>query len=1665
MSSRKQKRGWARIAAVAVASAFLFEGLALGAIPALSGDVGVTLGATPAYAATMYEASGFALSQSNGDALDATTNVLTSTDSSGNATVYAAANQQIYIAFKVTNESDPAFFLRNVKLHIGDEEYDASYSLHYGGFIATLKSDNGTTETVDLTQPWSVTCSGSQTIQVADGALDNLKVDVNGISNTIRTVTFLDTSTAPTASLIGNLQDGSQADWDSLSTASSVASNDDRYSVAVSDPLMDTLRSTSAASSIQLGLSMQKTGDPAPTTTAANIDNLVPGSTASTVVNGKWILPDSAMQNLSGGAASEEGTYSVEVSYNRDTVLAGYYGFGSSSRSSRATVQLLVDQTAPEFSRVVVHSSSDSSVLQLLTSSTFGQLLVDPNDGIDQINFTLDASKSATSGTGTSVATSGIDDTTVKVNYKALDTDGTVIATKTVEANPSSTAGEYYITLDSLPEGVYRISDFTVYAYDEAGNPVGDSVDGVSTSTASCHVNSVDGVCSSIAVSHSLSSDSLGIDLDVSRTWTSIGQSSTSTVEMTRPTQEERDNLQRGVHTDTVVTDPWITDVLFRIFNNMTPHSTSTTSGIPASMDALLYDGTTAGGFDPNAASGLIPTLSFGTRPTSGYTYNGTYDVSFFEGLYQLTLDYRGQSETKYFAVDATAPQITGVSTEATTLGPHADQYVPDGTYTDQTDGSTHTVRDLLGGKRTLTINVKDLLNNAENVTVGSATYPLVSGVASVQVSYTYQPYNSTEMVSKDDTLTPVDDDGNYQIQLDRSGVYDFTNASFVLTDKVGNTTTLSYTDLVSNGMTLTIGSTTGDLPGKFYVVDPTYDAPTVTVTDDDVKGAPAASHEHYHRGGITLNVTVTDALLPVYERLGGYNLASLSYTITSSGEEPKTYTVPTSGLTDNGNGSYSYELQAEGEEPTEGLYSVTASYEWWGGKVTGTPASFTADHNGPESGDVNVTPGGQMHYGMLFVDSDATVDVPVTDNQSGMDSQTYAATVSGGTVASSYVGSDGDLTDIMRLQVTGDASRLEFDGTAESVSDMAGNPVTTISLADKVKAGQSNVDKDVTAVVVDTVAPEISLSYDNNDVRNGHYYNQGRTATLTLTESNFGYVVQNDPNTLIGTATVDGSARQITAQDFTNPSGDGTTWVAAIDMTTDGDWTIQAQYTDLVGHASNQVSDSFTVDTEAPIIMVTFDNNDEHNGMYYNAPCTATVEVDERNFTEDAVSVATTAADASGASVAAPGMTGWRQGSSEAGEQYGWQTSVYFGGELHYTMSINAMDLAGNAATVYEVPEFVIDMTLPQVSITDVADRTAYAGTIAPKASMTDTNYDMAESEYTLVGAHSGEVNYMDGEQTSYNDTGMSVDYSDFERTVDTDDVYTMTAHAVDLAGNTVDKSVTFSVSRFGSNYVYSDNTAALRGTYVNSAPTIVVSEINVSGLDDSKTHVELVEDNDVKTLAAGTDYMADKSDDAGWSETTYTIPSSNFADDAYYRVLLTSKDLAGNLSQNTMDDKDADRSGVASISFAVDRTAPSVGFTGVEANNVYFGPAREAGPRAEDNLALQSETVSLDGQVVATYDAEQIASGQATLQVPADAAYHSVTITATDMAGNTSSVTYSLVAVAANWWEFLMANPRVLFLVVTIGVLVTGAIGVTVALAVRHHRRTEQLRNPFGH
>lgn len=949
-----------------------------------------------------------------------------------------------------------------------------------------------------------------------------------------------------------------------------------------------------------------------------------------------------------------------------------------------------------------------------------------------------------------------------------------------------------------------------------------------------------------------------------------------------------------------------------------------------------------------------------------------------------------------------------------------------------------------------------------------------------------------------------IDSNGWFTIQFDDEGLYDLKGVTLAIRDRadhpqvsnggVGSTTGNSLTTDLATLVSDYKGSNGLGSPYDALVIDNPKGQRTALVRLHQAEGNPASTKpEYYFRGDAIVDFAVTDRWFPLYQKMDETEHKHfLNPTVVPSSPtdfpavqfsegawEPDTspdtwvyrgYRVPRS--------------VANPGLPHEGTYKLDISYAGLQSDnryFASGHSEFVIDYTGPHLGGLHLSATTPQHWQWVFPASPLHVSLDgVKDDVSGIDAQTLAFADYKGSEATPMLGYDPWLApqgadtpestlrfesdDVVAFDMNADSQRLRFDGTSIAVKDKAGNPSSTHALdtyGDK-QNGIVNDASGLTGAALDFVPPGISVKYDNNEVRNGKYYKAKRVATVTIDESNFDFVAGHDGKRVIVTSGVDGRKSQLKAEDFSNPSGDKHTYVANLSCETDGDWVVDAAFTDPGDHQGNPVHDEFVIDTTKPVLSLTFDNNDSKNGMYYKAPRVATVKLVERNVSEKESTIATTAKNDANQDVPAPSGDGWsRIGDAD---KYTFVQHVPFSGEHHYTLEARATDLAGNVADVAKESEFVIDMTKPDLHIERVEDKTAYAGTVAPRIRAADANMDQGRTTYELAGDRRGKIKSVDLDaKEDADDNSLTVDIPDFKRKAGNDDVYTLTANSEDMAGNSTAVSITFSVNRFGSTYLFSAGTASIRGAYLKKAEPVTVTELNVSGIDPGKSKIDLAKDGRIGTIPE-TGYQVIKDTDKGWSKQTYEIPANVFGGDGYYRLMFTSTDKAGNLSENTMQHKDADRKGDASVNFALDSQAPTVSALGIDSNRVYYGQRRDVGIDAKDNMKIRSAEVYVDDTKQGEWPGDDLLKGMHSIDLPADAHTHTVTVKTEDAAGNVSTATYHDVVVASNWWQYIRENGLLFVVVVCAGILAVLMILVVAVLIIRRRSELSYRRNPFG-
>ena len=537
--------------------------------------------------------------------------------------------------------------------------------------------------------------------------------------------------------------------------------------------------------------------------------------------------------------------------------------------------------------------------------------------------------------------------------------------------------------------------------------------------------------------------------------------------------------------------------------------------------------------------------------------------------------------------------------------------------------------------------------------------------------------------------------------------------------------------------------------------------------------------------------------------------------------------------------------------------------------------------------------------------------------------------------------------------------------------------------------------------LMIDNQAPVVSMIFDTSDVRNGKYYKNNKTVTITVNERNF------DPSYMPVVSSSTGAGWS-----FSGWSGNGEVHTGVITFSGDGDYTVTYECYDLAGNRSNSVrQEEFTVDKTLPAIQVSYDNDNVSGGRYYNEERTAVITVTEHNFNPSEVQIFMTGS-LDGRAISVPSVSGW----STSGDRH--TATVRFSDDGDYTFDVACTDLAGNASLDYSQDSFTIDKTNPALNISGVANQSANKGIVAPVITISDINFDAESVSITLTGAEKGRVSVDGMISRTVQENGQVITFRNFGS--DMDDIYTLTAKTVDKAGNETMQSITFSVNRNGSTYLVSDDLKELMEKgFTNTPKDIVIQEINVDTLE----FIELTYSKDGKVimLKEGEDYTVEEEGGNGqWKKYIYTIKASCFEEEGAYVINIYSEDRAENSMTNKSKGMD--------IEFVVDKTAPSVSIANLENRGRYREDVHQFTLSVKDNTALAYVELYLDGELVHTYQGDELTveDGVLTIDIESKGTYQTIKLIAYDAAGNPTEPLEYEVLVTSSWWiQFYMNKP----------------------------------------
>ena len=537
----------------------------------------------------------------------------------------------------------------------------------------------------------------------------------------------------------------------------------------------------------------------------------------------------------------------------------------------------------------------------------------------------------------------------------------------------------------------------------------------------------------------------------------------------------------------------------------------------------------------------------------------------------------------------------------------------------------------------------------------------------------------------------------------------------------------------------------------------------------------------------------------------------------------------------------------------------------------------------------------------------------------------------------------------------------------------------------------------------VDTLAPRISASYTNNDVRNEKYFKEARTIQIEVEDLNF------DPTKAL--------LNDLKAADITWESDvQNGIYKTSYAYTTEADHTFSMEVGDLAGWSTvaNKDSDTitwaehsvamyeFTLDWTKPRINVVYApaaaSGRDGAVSHYNQAMTAYATITEHNFSTGAEDEAGVVTNITPAGSAAFGN--W----SDDGDDH--KSNATFQEGNNYSFTINCTDLAGNIADTYTSHTFCVDTHAPTIEITagdltndelNIVQDDLTLGFTINDAQKNLSNYNVTVTKLgndfkktTITGSDFFTVVEQEARTT------VLVNFKAIAKEKLNDGVYTVQITARDFAGNAVSLTpdLLFSLNRFGSTFM-TDDEYTLKFLELGSdgnvyhqevSDKLIIHEINPNRVysDGSKKHegsaLTVIVNGTSTTLEEGKDYSMNISEQGSeksrWYVYTYEIDPDTFADegkvvDGRYSILISGEDEAGNKNTNESNvsgklQKDEAGEYNGKIEFVLDTSAPIITTTGIESGKNYDAEAQKLQIFLSDSTPT-SITVYLNGSPVA--------------------------------------------------------------------------------------------------
>jgi len=395
----------------------------------------------------------------------------------------------------------------------------------------------------------------------------------------------------------------------------------------------------------------------------------------------------------------------------------------------------------------------------------------------------------------------------------------------------------------------------------------------------------------------------------------------------------------------------------------------------------------------------------------------------------------------------------------------------------------------------------------------------------------------------------------------------------------------------------------------------------------------------------------------------------------------------------------------------------------------------------------------------------------------------------------------------------------------------------------------------------IDKTNPTLSVSWDNNNSRNGKYYNNSRTATVTVVERNF-----------------DSSLMTISGASFNGWSDSGDTHTTTVSFNSDGEYEFSISGAD---KATNKIdndfsSGEFTVDMTKPTVVV----QGVEKGISYKNDLMFSVSLDDKYIDYEISSV-----KLYGKNHEELNITGTVSGST-----------IYFSyGDFPkdedtddvYTLVITAMDMAGNSSS--EEFSFSVNRFGSKYSFYDAEVLGNYINE-ARDIKITETNVDKIDTSKLKI------VVSRDGVDTVLTEKDIKIEVEE----VDGKYVYTYTISKDYFKGDGKYAIQVYSTSDDGTEYT--SVTEEYSFILDTTSPEIVISGVETNGSYRGYERLVTIEVRDLSGASVV-------------DVTLNGVPvNTEYADDLYQltikenpnkqHLLVTVSDNAGNISSAEVKD-----------------------------------------------------------------------------------------------------------------------------------------------------------------